>query len=445
MRKFITSGSPLFRRTGGELACTGRVFARTGRVFVRVNRGFVCAGRVFACALLVLSLCLAGCSAIHERDFDKVEQDTKSEPVSASVLSDKELYTRAKKETQNAEVNIYSSTTVTEKVVNNFMEKYPEFEGRIIYHEMGDESTYPGLVQSIESGSSEVDLLISHSDLVDELTDAGLAYNYFPLSYCDVVDDEYQMPTAFMLSSTLFMCNSSLGEINIGNVWELTEPEWAGRILMKNPLDEQVNMNFFSMMSSPECTERLRSAYKSYYGYDWQSGNYKTIADEWVFGFIANCDFSYGSNSDIMEQLAGSTESKIALVGYSKLRKLSSEERSNITVCALKGDIEGFCGFAFGTYATVARDTLCPYTCALFINYILNEEGFSGEGAWNNYSGYYSTNEAVDKETTSGDMNLDFWADKLVIEDSDYLYIQNSKIEDFTRSCIEARLDVGES
>ena len=42
-------------------------------------------------------------------------------------------------------------------------------------------------------------------------------------------------------------------------------------------------------------------------------------------------------------------------------------------------------------------------------------------------------------------MNLDFWADKLVIEDSDYLYIQNSKIEDFTRSCIEARLDVGES
>ena len=424
MRKFIASGSPLFKRSGGAFTCTSKVFV---------------------CALLALSLCLAGCSALHESDFDKAEQDTKSELVSASVLSDKELYTRAKKETQNAEVHIYSSTTVTEKVVSHFIEKYPAFEGRIIYREMGDESTYPELVQSIESGSSEVDLLISHSDLVDELTDAGLVYNYFPLSYRDVVDDEYQMPTAFMLSSTLFMYNSSAGEINISNVWELTESEWAGRILIKNPLEEQVNMNFFTMLSSPEWTEQLQSAYKSYYGYDWQAKDYKTIADEWTCGFIANCDFSYGSSSDIMEQLASGGERKIALVGYSKLRKLTSEERSNIAVCGLEGDIEGFCGFAFGTYATVVCDTQCPYTCALFINYLLSEEGFSGEGAWNNYFGYYSTNETVDKDEVSGDLSLDFWADRLVIEDSDYLYIQNSEIEDFTRSCIEARLEASES
>lgn len=391
-------------------------------------------------AILLLLLCvgaLTGCSLLHEFDFTNVEQDTQSRLVTASVLSDDELYERAKKETKDSVVNVYSSTTLTQYAVENFMNDYPALAGKIVYHKMDDESEYPRLIEEIENGTSGIDLLLSHSDLVNELMGSGSVFSYFPSSYADKIDEAYRMPLAFMYSSTLFIYDTANGKkVTLDNVWELTEADWRGRILMKDPRDEQVNMNFLYMLASPMWTERLKTAYRNYYGKDWQNSNYESIAYEWIEGFLANCDFSIDSNTDIIHALAASKGQKIALVGYSKLRKLAAEERSTLGVFALDGDVDCFGGFAFGTYTTVVRDSAHPYTDALFINYLLSAHGFSNTNAWNNYAGYYSTNETIDKKTAAGDNGFSFWEKRLVIEDPNYIANQNDGIDSFIRECL---------
>ena len=85
----------------------------------------------------------------------------------------------------------------------------------------------------------------------------------------------------------------------------------------------------------------------------------------------------------------------------------------------------------FAVYATVANNTDCPYTCALFINYLLSEEGFSGNGSWNNYSGYYSANTDVHKPEEIDDRDFRFWEENLVIEDSDYIEDNIENVREF--------------
>ena len=73
-------------------------------------------------------------------------------------------------------------------------------------------------------------------------------------------------------------------------------------------------------------------------------------------------------------------------------------------------------------YATVCKDTECPYTCALFINYLLSEDGFAGEKSWNSNQGYYYPNTSIKKPEGLMDEPFEYWQDNLVLEDMDYLY-----------------------
>ena len=72
-------------------------------------------------------------------------------------------------------------------------------------------------------------------------------------------------------------------------------------------------------------------------------------------------------------------------------------------------------------YATVAKDTECPYTCALFINYLLTEPGFAGNKSWNSSQGYYSPNTTIAKPEGLEDEAYEYWRSRLVFEDLEYI------------------------
>ena len=75
----------------------------------------------------------------------------------------------------------------------------------------------------------------------------------------------------------------------------------------------------------------------------------------------------------------------------------------------------------YPVYATVAKDSDCPYTCALFINYLLSDAGFNGPKSWNSSQGYYSPNTSIDKPEDIEDEPYEFWSTRLVIEDLEYI------------------------
>ncbi|MBQ8200484.1 MAG: hypothetical protein IJZ74_01810 [Clostridia bacterium] len=370
----------------------------------------------FLSLLLVLAMAL---SMTVSASADSVQDAL----AAAAAMTNEELYEKAKAEmAAGAQLNFYSTTSFAEKAANNFMAAYPEL--KLVYAEIDDVETYTILTNTIGSGvkdSADMALTQNGPDLKTYLLDEGLAYTYFPESLKDVVEEKNQDPAIVTYINSLLIYHNGNGSVGLTNVWQLTEEEWKDKVFFKNPTNETVNINFLIMLTSPEWNAKLEAAYQSRYGKAWEKGEFETCALEFIDGFLKNVNYTYTSASKMAAGIASGAPGNMGLFVFSKLRKVDEADRSNLTIVQFENAVEGFSGFMYPIYATVAKDTDCPYTCALFINYLLSEEGFAGEKSWNSSQGYYSPNKTIQKPEGLDDQPYEYWTDCLVFEDLTYI------------------------
>ena len=372
----------------------------------------------------ILSLVLVLAMALSFAGAASAE-DVKDALAAASAMTNEELYEKAKGEiAAGAQLNFYSTTSFAEKAASNFEEAYPELAGKIIYAEIDDGETYTKLTNQIGSGvkdSPDMALVQNGPDLKVNLLDDGLAYNYFPAALKDVVPAAYQDPTVVTFINSLMIYNNRGGAVDLTNVWQLTEPAWNGKVFFKDPTNETVNLNFLIMLTSPEWTEKLAKAYEDWYGKPWEKGEYETASYQWIDGFLKNVNYTFTSASKIATGIASGAPGNLGIFVFSKLRKVDDNDRPNLSVLQFQNDVDCFSGFMYNVYATVCSDTDCPYTCALFINWLLSEEGFGGNKSWNSSQGYYSPNTTIGKPEDLEDEPYTYWDGKLVFEDLNYI------------------------
>ena len=378
--------------------------------------------------LVALTMLLALCAGASAETVDEALK-------AAAAMSNEELYEKAKAEmAAGAQLNFYSTTSFAEKAAANFMAAYPELDGKVIYAEIDDVETYTILTSTIGAGvkdSADMALTQNGPDLKTFLLDEGLSYAYFPEALKGDVDEANQNPAVVTFVNSLLIYHNGKGSVGLNNVWQLTEPEWKDKIFFKDPTTETVNINFLIMLTSPEWTARLDAAYEAYYGKAWESTEFESSAYQWIDGFLKNVNYTYTSASKMAAGVASGAPGNMGLFVFSKLRKVDEADRKNLTVVQFENDMNGFSGFMYPIYATVCKDTECPYTCALFINYLLSQEGFAGEKSWNSSQGYYSPNKTILKPEGLDDQPYEYWADKLVFEDLQYIYDNYVNVYEF--------------
>ena len=373
--------------------------------------------RILSLLLALVMICGFAVSASAESLEDALK--------AAAAMSNEELYEKAKAEfAAGAQLNFYSTTSFAEKAAANFMEAYPDLAGKVVYAEIDDGETYAKLTNQIGSGvkdSPDMALVQNGPDLKVNLLDDGLSLNYFPDALADKVPEKYQNPAVVTFINSLMIYNNKEGSVNVNNVWQLVEPEWQGRVFFKDPTNETVNLNFLIMLTSPEWTEKLAKAYEAYYGKPWESSEFSSAAYQWIDGFLKNVNYTFTSASKIATGIASGAAGNMGVFVFSKLRKVDENDRVNLTVLQFENDVDCFSGFMYNVYATVCSDTDCPYACALFINWLLSEEGFAGAKSWNSSQGYYSPNTTILKPDGLLDQPYLYWDGKLVFEDLDYI------------------------
>ena len=361
--------------------------------------------------------------------------DVKGALAAAQSMSMEELYAKAKEEVKaGAMLNFYSTTSFAEKAAANFMKDYPELAGKVVYAEIDDGETYTILSHTIGSGvsgSADMALVQNGADLKTNLLDEGLSFSYFPDALKSAVPAEYQNPGVVTFINSLFIYNNKNGSIGLKNVWQLTEPEWKGKVFFKDPTNETVNINFLIMLTSPAWVERMTKAYKDFYGKDWASKDFENASYEWISRFLGNVNYTYTSASKIAKGISSGAGGNLGLFVFSKLRKVDKADRGNMTVVQFENEVDGFSGFMYSVYATICKDTDCPYTCALFTNYLLSKEGFAGPKSWNSSQGYYSPNTTIEKPEGIEDKAYTYWAPRLVVEDLNYIYDNYAKVYEF--------------
>lgn len=387
--------------------------------------------RKLSVLFLVLVHILMFTTVVYAKD-DK--QQVKSALEKAASMSNEELYIKAQEEAASgASLKFYSTTSVAAKVSENFARKYP-LAVKPTYHSIEDGETYSILTSEINTDAAngpDMALVQNGPDLKAFLLDEELSYNYFPKALESRFAPEYQNPAVVTIISSVLIYNNTGGKLGLNNIWELTEPYMKDNIYFKNPLMETVNMNFLIMLTSPRWTERLRAAYERCYNRTWSSTEYASPAYQWIDGFLKNANYKYTSASKMAVGLADGRSGDMGIMVLSKLRKLTSEQKAKLTIDAATNHVEGFEGFLYPTYATVSVDTDCPYTCALFINYLLSVEGYSSKGSWLYSPGCYSANMDAKNPSGLGDFSLDQAKNCLVQEDAAYIDANYMEVFDF--------------
>ena len=404
---------------------------------------------VLACALT--TVCLAACGEkdtpananteptvtevnATEETAEESSEEAVEEPVfetelektlyEASKMTDEELYAKAKEET--GKTVVYSTTSLAANALETFLAKYPDLT--VEMSDVGEADMFTKLSTEIGSAADGADMALLQNAyrLNNELISEDLLVNYFPESLIGDVGEVYQNPTAILFVSKLIFINKTDDSVaDLKNVWELTEEAYKDKVFFKNPADEPVGMNFLIMLTSDEWNAKLSDAYKSFYGTDWNNtAEYKSCAYEFLDKFLANCNYTYTADGGICSGIAEGEPGSVGLFVFSKLRT-NEVARANLQIAATGNDgagIEGFAGFMYPTYAQICADTDTPYTCALFINYLLSEEGGA---AWNNEKnmGSYLANSSIAlvPDATGLDKELYYWLNCCVIEDGEYL------------------------
>lgn len=336
--------------------------------------------------------------------------------------------------------NADSLTSGVKKALAAFEEKYPWAAGRTAYNSKKGSEYQPKLTAAENADSYIADFVMIQdaSFLKNAMLDTGFLLSYVPSGEGFNIAEEDQNPLVGVTFNKVFMYDSSvIGPDQLKNVWQMTgvdgtELKGVHDVSYQSPLGEDINMSFLIMLTSPDSCDRLTSAYKSYFGKDYDPAEdevtYPNIGYKFVAEFIKNVGYWHDSDTSEVENISNyADEGRIIFAGLCKLKDYEyyKDEYADtdkyytktITAAGWNNDVEGFDGFVYNMWTLIPRTAKLPYTACLFINYLMSEEGFNA--GWGGILGYYSGNRNI--PSVEGDPDLSVWKEQCIVEDVDYI------------------------
>ncbi|MEG1519904.1 MAG: ABC transporter substrate-binding protein [Clostridia bacterium] len=374
--------------------------------------------RIVAIILIIsLLMSIAGCGKVPQENTPDDE------------LTYDELVKLAR---ADGELVVYSISTRISSAARAFEEKYGI---KVRDYSLKDGELISRVATEVGGGIQGADVVLAQDSgrVQLELIDTGYLVNYVPLSMENIIEEQDKSPLVCQYINKVFSFSSETNTLPpIDNAWDLCEKKFKNLVQFKNPLRENVNMNFLTMITSKDWSKKLEDAYEKNYGKKLvlTDGN-KNAGYEWISRFLENATLEL-SDTIISEQI-GDKNNKNQLVGLFAYTKMRYEESKNLSMLPMC-DVEPFSGFLYPAYVMMTSNAKHSYASRLFIEYLLTEEGFT---PWSKDVGAYSTNPNV--AFNKNDYPLEFWKSRLVVEDPIFLAQNLSDVTEFVDVKIKAK------
>lgn len=269
-------------------------------------------------------------------------------------------------------ITVYAVTGKIVETAKAFSEKY----GLKATGKKVNEATQAELLlREARAGNviGDVSVAIDVSAAMAELLPQGIVESWVPPDIAPDIPEAMRKPLVIVSDPQVWTYNTAAYKsCPVSNIWQLTEPEWKGRVAMLDIYDKPLYADWFNQMATHHDAD-LAKAYKDLYGKDLKTSEASATA-AWVKAYARNAPIM-GDSASVAEAAgaAGQARPFFALVSTAKYR---DNVTANLKLGICKG-MQPFAGFTYPGLGLIAKGTKSPATARLFIHYLMTAEGIA--------------------------------------------------------------------
>ena len=363
------------------------------------------------------------------------EPQTEPEPVKEAAPAAMEdwdaIYEAAKKE---GKVVIYSLSSRIFDAVESFKAQYPGIEVEASDMTGVDQVEKLTREQAAQVYNVDVLNLANGPTLINEFLPQGLFKNYVPRTLLggkvtdEVISAEFQEPLLVhtLESKVVFYNFQTYPEAPVDSLWDLTRPEWRGKVQMKDPMLTEENMNF--LQTVVQNADDMAKAYQEEFGEPITlSKGIENAGYEFILRLVNNDLVLTTSDGTAAKAVGAADQADPPLtlsVASSKLRYNDSKG----TKLAVAWKIKPAVGITKKNFLALANKAPHPNAARLMIRWLLGDDkGGAGMAPWF-VPGQWASRSDVKPLT---DSNLSDLADYTWYVDYQFVYDYGLAVRDF--------------
>ncbi|MDX1743601.1 MAG: substrate-binding domain-containing protein [Ruegeria sp.] len=204
-----------------------------------------------------------------------------------------------------------------------------------------------------------------------QILPTGAGVSWMPPDLVETTPAIYQTPAVTSLNPWVWSYNTEkYGDTcPVSNIWELTEPEWAGRVSIPDPLLRNETMFWFNQMETHN-DDAMREAYKTHFGKELPD-DVQSATSEWVKRFAENGPNVTRKDSEVGPAV-GTPGLEDPHFGFVSTAIFRAKYGYEMGIC---GGMEPFAGQLTPRVAVIASGTDSPNAAKLFVHFMMRGEG----------------------------------------------------------------------
>jgi iron(III) transport system substrate-binding protein len=250
------------------------------------------------------------------------------------------------------------------------MAKYPEI--KVTYFDLGSVQTVEKTVLEQDAGLYNADIVTTggSGQVIHELLGNNRIVNFVPDTVADEIPDQYKNPVLVrILEGIVFLYNKeAYSQEPIANIWELTTPDWKGKVVIKNPLASLSNL--MGVATLVQHAAELDKAYQDFAGEPLEL--HEGVPDagyEFLYRLLNNDLIILKSGSKVAEAAGkpGQTDPPIGITSFTYIRYNESKEFVNDVM----KNLNPVQIVIYPTYTAIGRQAPHPNAAKLFTAFLM--------------------------------------------------------------------------
>jgi len=334
-----------------------------------------------------------------------------------------QLYAAAKKE---GKVVVYSMSSRIKNVKADFEKKYP---GVIVEaYDMRNTEIFEKVEREHTAGIFNADVIFakdSDGTMSNNFFKTGVVFSYVPKDIGARLDEEFKTPglATYNEMKVVFYNTEAWQKAPIDSWWDLTRPEWKGKIMTTNPMAAIETIGLFC--SFVLHADEMAAAYKQEFGEAIKlSPGVENAGYEFMKRLAANDLVLTNSDQEVVDAIgaAGQKNPPIGIATSSKVRDKSKGLKLGIIL-----DLKPRTSTKNPAYLNIVGGAPHVNAAKLLIRFMAGDsDGKSLGFAPFNVEGAWPTRKDMPSYDKSSLGSLNLWS-----EDYDYNYYNSEKIISF--------------